>query len=69
MTGGLVTFPSLWQISASNAKEKIMKLFKKNVENNVPKEYKPKHISGSFDDKNIEWWSEGDEQLSIEQFI
>ena len=45
----------------SDIKEKMMDLF--------PKDYKPKKISGTFGDNYIEYKSEGDEQLTIEQYL
>ena len=44
--------------SASDVKEKIMKLF----ETEILKYYKPKKIAGTFDDKYVEYKSEGDEK-------
>ena len=35
----------------------------------IPTDYKPKKIAGFFDDKYIEYESEGSEALSIEQYL
>lgn len=52
--------------SASNVKEKIMKLFETKIKNNISKDCQPKYIAGVFDDK---YKSEDDEQLTIEEFL
>ena len=39
--------------SASNFREKIIKLFKTKIDNNIPTNCKPKTIAGVFDDKYI----------------
>ena len=36
---------------------------------NVYKDHKPKRIAGSFNDKYIEYKSEGNEKLSMEQYL
>ena len=33
------------------------------------KDYKPKKIAGAFNDKYVKYKSEGDEQLSVEEYI
>ena len=55
--------------SVSDAKEKILKLFEKEIDNNITKDWKPKKTAGTFNDKYIECKSRGDEKLSIEQYL
>lgn len=51
---------------ASHDKEKIMNLFPKNYK---PKEYEPKKIVSTFDENYAECKSEGDGQLSREEYV
>ena len=46
-----------------------MKLFETKVDNGIPKEYKSKKIAGVFNFEYIEYKSEVDEKLSIEQYL
>ena len=55
--------------SASNVKEKMIKLFEAKIDNNIPNGYKPKKIASAFDDNYIKYKIKGDEKLSIEQYL
>ena len=46
----------------SDAKEKVMELFEANKDNKIPKYCQPNKITGTFDDKYIEYKSEGNEK-------
>ena len=55
--------------SASNFKEKIMKLFITKINDKTAKDDKVKKIADPFDDKYIEYKSKGDEQLSTKEYL
>ena len=55
--------------SASNAREKITKVLQTKIDSNIPKNYKPNKRAGTFDDRYIEYQSEGYEKLSIKQYL
>ena len=55
--------------SERKTKQKVMRLFESNIDNNTPMDYKPKKIADDFESRYIENKSENDKKPSMKEYL